>query len=265
MIHSTNPMPHLRRHRAAVFYAIALLLPALAHADDLHVMNSGGFSAAYKALEAPFEKSSGDTLNTAWGPSMGQAPEAIPNRLARGEPADVVIMVGYALDDLIKQGKVQAGSKVDLADSRIGLVVRAGAPKPDISSAAGLKAALLRARSIAYSDSASSVYVQNELFKKLGIEQQVKAKAHMIQKTPVAAVVASGEYELGLQQVSEILPVKGADFVAKLPESLQSVTTFSAGIPVGAAHWQEAQKLISYLASPAARDEVVRSGLDPKQ
>jgi molybdate transport system substrate-binding protein len=239
------------------------LLAGVAQADEVHVMNSGGFTAAYKALGPKFEVATGHKLSTAWGPSMGAAPEAIPNRLARGEPADVVIMVGYALSDLIKQGKVMADSKVDLADSRIGMAVKSGAARPDISTVEALRNTLLHAHSIAYSDSASGVYIQNQLFKKLGIEAEVKPKAHMIQKTPVASLVAAGDYELGFQQISEILPVAGVDFVAKIPEQVQSVTTFSAGIPVGAQHPEAARALIRFLASPEARAEILKSGLDP--
>jgi molybdate transport system substrate-binding protein len=232
------------------------------HAADLHVMSSGGFTAAYKLLGPKFAASTGDTLETALGPSMGKSPEAIPNRLERGEPADVVIMVGYALDDLIKQGKVIPDSRVELADSRIGMVVREGAPKPDIGSEAALKQTLLHARSIAYSDSASGVYIERELFKRLGIEEQVKPKAKMIPRIPVASVVATGDYEVGFQQVSELLPVKGAAYVGKIPESLQSVTRFAAGIPVGAQHPKEAKALLDYLASPAVQPEVTSTGLD---
>jgi len=140
--------------------------------------------------------------------------------------------------------------------------VRDGAPKPDIGSEAALKQTLLHARSIAYSDSASGVYVERELFKRLGIEEQMKGKAKMIPKIPVASVVASGDYELGFQQVSELLPVKGAAYVGKIPESLQSVTRFAAGIPVGAQHPKEAKALLEYLASPAAQPEVRSTGLD---
>jgi molybdate transport system substrate-binding protein len=108
----------------------AAALATTVQAAELHVMSSGGFTAAYKLLGPQFEAHTGNTLDTALGPSMGKSAEAIPNRLARGEPADAVIMVGYALDDLIRQGKVIAGSRVELADSRIGMVVRAGAPTP---------------------------------------------------------------------------------------------------------------------------------------
>jgi molybdate transport system substrate-binding protein len=154
------------------------------------------------------------------------------------------------------------GSRVELADSRIGMVVREGTAKPDIRSVEGFRQALLQAKSIAYSDSASGVYVERQLFKKLGIEDQVKSKAHMVPRIPVASVVANGNYDIGLQQVSELLPVRGASFVGKIPESLQSVTRFAAGIPVGARHPEEAKALLDYLASPEAQQEVKATGLD---
>jgi molybdate transport system substrate-binding protein len=248
-------------------FTVTALLAGLAinlsaHAAELSVMTSGGFTAAYKILGPKFATASGNTLTTSLGPSMGKAPEAIPNRLARGEHADVVIMVGYALDELIKQGKVDPASRVELADSRIGMVVREGAAKPDISSVDGLKKTLLGAQSVAYSDSASGVYIEQQLFKKLGIEDQLKPKARMIAKIPVGSVVASGDYQLGFQQVSELLPVPGVSFVAKIPESVQSVTRFAAGIPVKAEHPEEAKALLAYLAAPAAQADVQATGLD---
>ncbi|EZI29505.1 substrate-binding domain-containing protein [Pseudomonas extremaustralis] len=239
----------------------ALTLGALAltaQAEALKVMTSGGFTAAYKLLGPQYARQSGDTLETLLGPSMGKAPEAIPNRLARGEQADVVIMVGYALDELIKQGKVDPASRVELADSRIGLVVRQGAPKPAIGTDAELKAVLSQAKSIAYSDSASGVYVEKELFKKLGMP----AKGSMIERLPVAEQVAKGDYEVGLQQVAELLPVPGVTYVGKLPEDVQSVTRFAAGIPVNAEHPTQARALLHYLASPEAQPVVQSTGLD---
>nr|WP_218168686.1 substrate-binding domain-containing protein [Pseudomonas reactans] len=239
----------------------ALALGALAlsaQAEQLKVMTSGGFTAAYKLLGPQYAKQSGDSLDTILGPSMGKAPEAIPNRLARGEHADVVIMVGYALDDLIKQGKVDPASRVELADSRIGLVVKAGAVKPAIGTDAELKAALSKAKSVAYSDSASGVYVEKQLFKKLGMP----AKGTMIERLPVAEQVAKGDYEVGLQQVAELLPVPGVTYVGKIPEDVQSVTRFAAGIPVNAEHPEQAKALLQYLASPQAQPVVQATGLD---
>ena len=229
-----------------------------AQAEQLKVMTSGGFTAAYKLLGPQYAEQSGDTLETILGPSMGKAPEAIPNRLARGEQADVVIMVGYALDELIKQGKVDPASRVELADSRIGLVVKEGAAKPVINTDAELKAVLSKAKSVAYSDSASGVYVEKELFKKLGMP----AKGTMIQRVPVGEQVAKGDYEVGLQQVAELLPVKGVTFVGKTPEDVQSVTRFAAGIPVNAEHPEQAKALLQFMASPEAQQEVQSTGLD---
>ena len=239
----------------------ALTLGALAlaaQAEELKVMTSGGFTAAYKLLGPQYARQSGDTLDTILGPSMGKAPEAIPNRLARGEQADVVIMVGYALEELIKQGKVDPASRVELADSRIGLVVKDGAAKPAIGTDAELKAVLSKAKSVAYSDSASGVYVEKELFKKLGMP----AKGTMIERIPVAEQVAKGDYEVGLQQVAELLPVKGVTYVGKIPEDVQSVTRFAAGVPVNAKHPQEAKALLQFMASPQAQPVVQSTGLD---
>ncbi|GCB06033.1 substrate-binding domain-containing protein [Ralstonia sp. SET104] len=258
------PLPRLLRFTALALSALSVgFLPAAARADEVRVMNSGGFTAAYKSLAPAFERATGNTLVTAWGPSMGASPEAIPNRLARGEQADVLIMVGEALNGLIQKGIVDRASRVDLAESRIGMVVRAGAPKPDISTEDALRNTLLQAKSVAYSDSASGVYIETTLFKRLGIEDQMRGKAHKIEKTPVASLVATGDYAIGFQQVSELLPVPGVDFVGKIPESLQKVTVFSAGIPVGAAHPKAAHELIRYLASPAAAPTVQQSGMEP--
>lgn len=249
---------------ARLLAACALAFAAVgAHADTVDVMNSGGYSAAYKAMAPKFEAASGHTLATAWGPSMGKAAEAIPNRLARGEPADVVIMVGYALDALIAAGKVDPASRTELADSRIGMVVKEGHAKPDISTVAALRETLLHASSIAYSDSASGVYIERELLTKLDVAAQLKPRAHMIEKTPVALSIAHGDYELGFQQVSELLPVAGVSFVARIPEQVQSVTRYAAGIPVGARHPQAARALLAFMASAQARPDVVASGLDP--
>ncbi|NVZ29637.1 substrate-binding domain-containing protein [Pseudomonas gingeri] len=250
----------------AVFLKLALIgslaLGSLAQAEEIRVMTSGGFTAAYKLLGPKFAADTGNTLDTILGPSMGKAPEAIPNRLERGEKADVLIMVGYALDELIKQGKVVPGSRVELADSRIGLVVREGSAKPAIGTEQELKDTLLKASSVAYSDSASGVYIQDQLFKRLGIEAQLKPKATMVPKIPVASVVATGDYQLGFQQVSELLPVPGVTYVGKIPESVQSVTRFAAGIPVGAEHPVQAKALLDYLAAPAAQATVKATGLD---
>src|SRR5579864_6999352 len=172
-------------------------------------------------------------------------------------------MAAPALDDLIKQGKVRPGSRVDLVQSLIGVAVKAGALHPDISTMDALKRTLLAAKSIAYSDSASGVYLSTELFPKLGIADQIKGKSKKIEAAPVGGVVATGEFEIGFQQISELLPVKGIDIVGELPPGAQRVTIFAAGIPETSQHPQAAKALIEWLASPAAYAAIKKSGLEP--
>jgi molybdate transport system substrate-binding protein len=249
--------------RAIAFGLACFLFVAQATASDIKVMISGGFSAAYRELIPQFEQATGDTVETSAGPSMGKTPNAIPLRLARGEPADVLIMVGDALDELTRAGKVVPASRVDLARSFIGVAVRAGAPKPDLSSVEAFRRALLAAKSIAYSDSASGVYVSTEMFQKLGVADAVRDKARMIPAEPVGAVVARGEAEIGLQQVSELLPVPGIDYVGPLPPEIQKVTVFSAGVTVGAQEPAAAKLLIQFLSSPEAYATIKKTGLQP--
>jgi molybdate transport system substrate-binding protein len=248
-------------------FALAILsvflLTVTAGAAEVRVMISGGLSAAYKALVPEFERSTGHKVLTAHGPSMGTTTNAIPVRLERGEPADVLIMVGYALDDLAKKGKMIADSKVDLVKSPIGVAVKSGTPKPDISTPDALKRALLAVKTVAYSDSASGVYVSTEMFDKLGIADEMKDKARKIPATPVGEIVARGDAELGFQQMSELKPVEGIDIVGPLPDELQKITIFSAGIASVSKEPDAGKALIKFLASPAARPEIVKSGMDP--
>jgi molybdate transport system substrate-binding protein len=247
----------------ALAFATALFLTTAATAAEVRVMISGGLTAAYNALLPEFERSTGHKVLTAYGPSMGTTVNAIPVRLERGEPADVLIMVGYALGDLIKQGKVVTDSRVDLVKSPIGVAVKSGAPKPDISSAETIKGALLAAKTIAYSDSASGVYVSTEMFQKLGIAEQMKDKARKIPATPVGEIVARGDAEIGFQQISELKPVAGIDIIGPLPDELQKITVFSAGIAAVSREPDAGKALIKFFASPEARDTLVKSGLDP--
>jgi molybdate transport system substrate-binding protein len=244
--------------------AVTSITSVSASAAEVHVMISGGFTAAYKELVPLFEKATGNTVVTAYGPSMGETPQAIPMRLARGEPADVLIMVGYALGDLASKGKVVADSRVDLADSPIGVAVKAGAPKPDLSTSDTLKAALLATRTVAYSDSASGVYVGKEMFEKLGIAAAMKDKARKIPATPVGEIVAKGEAEIGFQQISELKPVAGIDIVGPLPADLQKITVFSAGLSSNAPQPDAGKALIAFLSSQQAAAVIVASGLEPK-
>ena len=249
---------------ARLLAAAALSLAGTAFADPLVVASSGGFAAAYKELVQQWQKDPGHEVRSEWGPSMGQTPNAIPTRLARHEPIDVVIMVGDALDALMVTGQLVPGSKVVLADSTIACAVPKGAPKPDIHTVEGLKAALLAAHSVAWSDSASGEYIQRELLDKLGIGEQVRAKGRKIPATPVGEIVAKHEADFGCQQRSELLPVAGIDIVGDLPDEVQYVTPFSAAVVAASAHPAEAKRFLEFLSSPQNAGVIRATGLVPK-
>jgi molybdate transport system substrate-binding protein len=247
----------------ALAASVALLWAGVAWGAEIKVMISGGLTAAYKQLVPQFEHATENKVVTVQGPSMGTTVNAIPVRLARGEPADVLIMVGYALGDLVKDGKVDAASRVDIAKSPIGMAVRAGSPRPDISTVEAFRKTLLAAKSVAYSDSASGVYVGTEMYEKLGILDQMKPKSRAIPADPVAGVVARGDAELGFQQISELLPVPGVDLVGPLPPEVQKITIFSAGIVTGAKEPEAGRALIKFLASAESAPVIKKTGLDP--
>ena len=251
----------------AIVGTAALLLVRAASAADLQVMISSGFHGVYSELAPAFERASGHHLVTIRGPSMGDSPEAIPARLARGEAADVVILDGGAADELGKQGLVRSDSKVDLARSLIGMVVRSGAAKPDIGSVEAFRSTLLAAKSIAYSDSGSGTYLSTTLFPKLGVAEQIAGKSRKVRGPPsgepVAAVVARGEAEIGFQQVSELIHVPGITFVGTIPAEVQPAIFFAGALTRTVRQPEAASALIRFLASPEAAPVISKAGLVP--
>jgi molybdate transport system substrate-binding protein len=251
----------------AGFSVVALMVSGPVSAAELHVMISAGFYRVYAELGPAFERATGHRLITTRGPSIGDSPEAIPTRLARGEFADVVILDGASADDLAKRGFVLAGSKVDLALSQIGMVVRSGAASPNIGSVEAFRRTLLAAMSIGYSDSASGTYLSTTLFAKLGIADQVAGKSRKVRGPPsgepVAALVARGDLEIGFQQVSELIHVPGVTYVGPIPAELQPGFSFAGAITSKARQADAARALLRFLASPQAESTIVESGLTP--
>lgn len=254
--------PSRRVYRPAVAFAIACAAATACYTGRLTVMTSGAFTAPYLELGDRYGGASHTTIVTA-ATTMGTGETSIPNRIRRGDVVDVAIVADSALEELIRDHLVLVDSKVALARSTIGMAVRAGTPKPDIGTAEALKRTLLQAKSIAYSASVSGDYLVNELFPRLGIADQVRAKSHRIDGERVGAVVARGDAEIGFQQVSELLPISGIDFVGALPADLQRVTVFSAGIVARSQHVEAARAFIQFLVSPAAAPTIRRSGLEP--
>jgi molybdate transport system substrate-binding protein len=254
--------------RRSFAIAVAILLMAgQASAADVRVMISSGFYGVYSELAPAFERASGHHLVTTRGPSMGDSPEAIPARLARGEAADVVILDGGAADELAKRGLVRADSKTELARSLIGMVVRAGAAKPDIGSIEAFRNTLLAAKSIAYSDSGSGTYLSTNLFSRLGVAEEIAGKSRKVRGPPsgepVAAVVARGEVEIGFQQVSELIHVPGITFVGTIPVELQPMFSFAGALASSVREPEAATALIRFLASPEAAPVILKAGLKP--
>ncbi len=260
---NTRPLAH----RWFALTAVMLLTISAASAADLRVMISAGFHGVYAELAPAFEKASGHHLITMRGPSMGDSPEAIPARLARGEAADVVILDGEAANALAVRGVVRAEGMAVLARSQVGMVVRSGAAKPDISTVDAFRSTLLAAKSIAYSDSGSGTYLSTTLFAKVGVAEQIASKSRKVRGPPsgepVAAVVARGEAEIGFQQVSELIHTPGVTFVGALPEALQPGFTFAAAITKNAREPDAASALIQFLTSPKAAATITKAGLMP--
>jgi len=250
---------------AFLFTLLVGFVPA--HAADIKVMISAGFFQVYEQLGPQFEKATGHHLITIRGPSLGDSPEAIPTRLARGEDADVVIMDGHGADMLDARKLARADSRIPLGESFIGMVVKAGQPKPDISTIDKLRQTLLNAKSIAYSDSSSGTYLSTVGFKKLGVADQVLGKSRKVRGPPsgepVAAVVARGEAEIGFQQVSELIHVPGVTFVGTIPSELQPGFSFAGAVTSTAEQAEAASALLRFLASLDAKPVILKAGLTP--
>ena len=236
----------------------ALLCSGVAYAAEIRVLSTQATEQSYRELVPQFEQASGHKVTTTFTGTLD-----VQKRIAAGESYDLIIMAGPAIDDFIKSGKIVPGSRVDIAKSGVGLAVRAGAPKPDISTSSALKTALLAAKSIGYSTGPSGVYVVG-LFERMGIADQIKPK---LRQTPtgvfVGSIVASGEAEIGFQQVSELSHFPGVDYVGPLPADVQKMTVFSSGVQVGAKEAEAAIAWVKFLVAPAAASVFQKRGMEP--
>jgi molybdate transport system substrate-binding protein len=231
--------------------------------NEIRVMTSGAFTAAYRALIPQLESLTKKAMVTVTT-SIGTGETSIPNRLKRGEVADIVIVADEMLRKFIAEGFVLADSRTPVARSSIGIAVRAGAPKPDISTAEALKRTLLAAKSVAYSASVSGQHLTGEIYQRLGIADQMLPKSRLItggERT--GAVVARGDADLCCQQISEMLPVEGIAHITPLPPEFQKISLFSAGVGANSTDQEAARKLIAFLVSSAAAAEIKKSGLEP--
>ena len=248
----------LFRSAAVTLIAGGLMLAGMARAAEIKVLASPAIRESYLELVPQFEKASGHKVVTMWAGTAD-----VMKRIKGGEAVDAVVLSAGSLEELIQLGKVVPGSRVDLAKSGVGVAVRAGAPRPDISSGEALKRALLAAKSIAYSSGPSGIYLAG-LFQRMGIADALKGRLKQVAPgVQVGGVVAGGEAEIGFQQVSELLAVPGIDYVGPLPPDIQSITVFAGGIHADAKEAGAAKAWFKFIAAPAAAPVLKKHGMEP--
>jgi molybdate transport system substrate-binding protein len=235
--------------------ALALALPLISFAQ-LNVITSGGFAAVYQTVIPEFQKTAGIQIITSRGASQGIGPSTIGAQLRNGLAADVVIMSKEGLRELIADNRINPATVVDLAQSPLGVAVRAGAPKPDIHTVEAFKQMVLRAKSINFV-STTGLYLTEKLFPKLGIDASGKVNGSNVTD------IASGAVEIAIRPVSELINVPGVDFVGKVPDEIQFVSVFSAAILRKAQHPDDARRLIQYLSSDPVKTVIRKHGMEP--
>jgi molybdate transport system substrate-binding protein len=228
----------------------------------VRVLISGGFAGAYEMLLPEFMRTSGVEVTTGSGASQGKGPQTIAAQLARGVPADVVILSREGLNDLIAAGKIAAGTDVDLAQVPLGVGVCAGTPKPGVGTVEAFKQVLLRAKTVAVPESTSGIWLMAELFPRLGVAGKINVKPAP-RGTDATRMVAAGEVDITVQPVSEIIVAPGVDFAGNLAAEIQFVQTFSAAAVAGSKHIEGAKRLIAFLASARAAEAIRSSGMEP--
>jgi molybdate transport system substrate-binding protein len=226
------------------------------------VLMSGGFTGAYQRLLPEFERTSGIKVATGSGSSQGSGPQTIGAQLARGVHADVVILSRVGLTELIGANRIAAGTDVDLARVPLGVAVRAGTPRPDVSTVDAFIQVLLKSKTIAVPGSTSGIWLKTDLFPRLGIAEKVNAKMTP-RGTDATGMVAAGDADLAVLPVSEILVAPGVDFAGAIPSEIQLVQMFAAAVVAGSKEIEGAKRLIEFLASPRASETIKRSGMEP--
>ena len=226
-------------------------------AGEVKVLSSIATKEAYLVLVPQFERASDQQVTTTWAGTV-----EIMKRIPQGELHDLIIVSSTELDELTKQGKIMAGSRLDIAKSGIGVAVRAGAPKPDISSAEALKKTLLAAKTVGYTSGPSGVYMAG-LVERMGIAAEINAKFRSVPSGgTIGTIVAAGDCEIGFQQVSELVHIKGIDYVGPLPQDIQRITVFATGVHANATNPDGAKALARFLAAPAADGAIKAAGLE---
>jgi molybdate transport system substrate-binding protein len=244
-----------------VIVATALLWPAASSAQ-LNVLISGGFSGAYEQVLPEFERTSGIKVTTGSGASQGAGPQTIAAQLARGVLANVVILSREGLSELIAAKRIAPGTDVDLARVPLGVAVRAGTPKPDVSTVEAFKQVVLKAKTVAVPESTSGIWLMTDLFPRLGIADKINVKSAP-RGTDATRLVAAGGADLTVMPVSEIVHAPGVDFAGRIAPEIQFVQVFCAAVVAGSGEIEGSKRLIEFLASARASEAIRNSGMEP--
>jgi molybdate transport system substrate-binding protein len=243
---------------ATLGFLMLLAHGVVVKAAEIKVLSTNGVTSVMRELGPEFERATGHKLVIRYDVTT-----ALRNQIQGGETFDVAILTGPVTDELLKQGKLAAGTRADIARSGVGVAIRAGAPKPDISTVEAFKRTMLAAKSVAYTtQGASGIYFASVL-QRLGIAEAMKPKAKLQPGGAVAELVARGEAELAVQQISELISVAGVELVGPFPPELQSITVFSAGVAASAKEPEAARALIQFLTAPAASPVIKAKGMEP--
>ncbi|MEJ0076763.1 MAG: substrate-binding domain-containing protein [Alphaproteobacteria bacterium] len=243
--------------------AISATLLAWPHpaTAQLKVLMSGGFSGAYEQLLPEFERTSGIKVTTGSGASQGTGPQTIGAQLASGVTADLVILSREGLDELAAAKHIAAGTDVNLARVGLGVAVRAGTPKPNVSTVEAFKQVVLAARTVSAA-STSGIWLAKDLFPRLGILEKLEVKI-VPRGSGAAAMVADGSVGVAVMPISEILTAKGVDYAGSLAPEIQFPQVFAAAIVAGSREADNARRLIAFLTSPQAAQAITKSGMEP--
>jgi molybdate transport system substrate-binding protein len=245
----------------AIVVSAALLAWPVAATAQVKVIMSGGFSGAYDQLLPEFERTSGIKVTTGSGASQGTGPQTIGAQLANGVAADVVILSREGLEELVEAKRIAAGTEVDLARVGLGVAVRAGAPKPDVSTVAAFKQAALAARTVSAA-STSGIWLMKDLFPRLGIADKIDAKI-VPRGAGAAAMAADGGVAMAVLPISEIFTAKGVDYAGSLAPEIQFLQVFSAAVVASSSEADNAKRLIAFLTSSGAAAAIKKSGMEP--
>jgi len=243
---------------AAVLGCLCAAMATAARADEVVLVTTGAVEQIMKGLIPSFERASGHTVNMS---VFGTGPAVA--KIKDGTFADLILLGPDALSELVAAGKVDAGSIMPVFHSRIGLAVRAGAPKPDISTDAALRQALLDAKSIGYSIGPSGEHFSKVIIEKLGIAQSLRPKMTNIRGAPVGVGVARGEVEIGIHQIAELMPIAGIDIVGDLPADLNKTIVYATGLTTMVKHPQAAAALVRFLTLPGSVPVIQKNGMNP--